>query len=681
MNHHIHRFRPWLWSASLLVALGAAAAGPRSARAQTALTPDAGLEHYYKSQRWFPVRVNLTHQGQPAKIEVRARFAQGLETAGEYRIPAHEVRSGANEQHTLYVRAPLSYSSQPLILDLYRDGRLLNSVRPPLNLVNDGDWLVVGIGGGDSTLKLLTTVTLNAQMAAPSVNPWQRSQQPRVNVAAEEPADVPNQWQGLHAADMVVLGNVSERDFSPEQAAALRDYVTTGGTLVVNGGTNWNRLTTPFFTNLLPVTITGGTILRSARGLSPLSSGDGPSGGYPAVAGRPKPGSRTLASEAGTPLVVSGAKGSGRVVFVAFDPSAPPFRNWDGIDDFWKSLMLDQRSASVVRAVSDRDLGEQFGGYNPNSGETKLADAPYAIPQLDIPAFYIVAVFLLAYIVVLVPVNYFVLKAKDKKEYAWLTTPAIVLVFSIGAYMIGYGFKGGRTLIVKAGLVEAYAGQDAAPSLFYAGLFSPRKTSYDVRLASAATPGDDSATLFSEPGLNRSSPPLRSVQGDTSYVEDYAVDMWAMRVIKGEGVVRLKDGVTAKVQDQSKQITGTVRNGTPYNLDDCFLITSNQITRVGPLAAGQQATINGPTSSASRGGGVLPSALLDQVKGSREEQRMKRAVLEPLCVASNTPGGGAAAPNEPLLVGWIKDPINTLDINGHEPRELAATLLMVHLPK
>jgi len=669
-----------MWGTCFLAALAVAAAAPRTARAQTSLNADAGLDHYYKSQRWFPVRVNLTHQGQPGKVEVRARFTQGLENAGDYRIPAHELRSGANEQHTIYVRAPMSYSSQPLLLELYRDGRLLTPVRPALTLVNDGEWLVLGIGGGNSALKQLTTVNLAASESAPSANPWQRGQQPKVNVAIQEPKDVPDQWQGLQAADMVVLGNVSERDLTPEQASALRDYVTTGGTLVVTGGPNWNRLGTPFFSGLLPVTVTGGATLGAARGLNSLSSGGGPSGNYPAVVGRPKTGSKVLASEGSTPLVVSGSKGSGQVIFLAFDPAAPPFRNWDRNDAFWKSLLLQPRHASVVSAISDRDFNEQFGGYNANSGQTKLADAPYAIPQLDIPAFYIVAVFLLAYIVVLVPVNYFVLKAKDKKEYAWLTTPAIVLVFSIGAYMIGYGFKGGRTLVVKAGLVEAYAGQDAAPSLFYAGLFSPRKTSYDVRLASTTPAGDESGTLFSQPTLNRGAPPLRSVQGDSSYIEDFAVDMWAMRVAKAEGVIRLKDGITANIQEQAKKVSGSIHNGSPYGLDDCFVVSATSIARVGPIAAGQQATINSPTLAGSRSGGLLPAVLLDQVKGTREDVRMKRAVLEPLCATSNVPGGVTAVnTNDRLLVGWVKDPINTLDINGHEPRELAATLMIVHL--
>ena len=680
MNHRHSSSAPWLLGSSLVFALAVAVSAPQAARAQTTLNADAGLEGYYKSQRWFPVRATLTHQGQPAKVEVRGRFSQGLEGSSDYRIPPRELRSGANEQHMLYVRAPISYSSQPLVLELVKDGRVVNPVRPQLNLVNEGDWLVLGIGNGDSSLKQLTTITLPAEQAAPSSTPWQRgNQQPKVNVAIQTPARVPDQWQGLDAADMVVLGDVTERDLSPEQAGALRYYVTAGGTLVVTGGANWNRLTTPLFKELLPAEVTGGLTLTSARGLTRLAKSAPPSGTFAAAACRPRPGAQVLASEGGNPLVVAGRSGSGRVLFVAFDPSTPPFRNWEDVSSFWKAMMTQNREPSVVRAVTSADGNEQFTNQYGN-GQLRLAEAPYAIPQLDIPAFYIVATFLLAYIVVLVPVNYFVLKAKDKKEYAWLTTPAIVLVFSIGAYVIGYGFKGGRTLVVKAGLVEAHAGQKSAPNVFYSGLFSPRKTAYDIRLAAASNKGDDSATLFSEPSGGHPGTALRSVSDEGQYVDDFAVDMWAMRVLKSEGITRLGQGITATLKAKGKHISGTIKNGTPYTIENAGVYASGVYVTVPTLGPGQQISVDAD-GKAAQSGVVIPNELLNEVQGSREEQRMKRAVLQPLCSGAPSNGVPWTRPSYPMLAGWIKDPVGSLSVDGREPRELGATLMLVHLDR
>ncbi|MGV3721440.1 MAG: DUF7408 domain-containing protein [Actinomycetota bacterium] len=677
MIHTQPRSLTWLCAASVLLAAALAALAPRAADAQTTLTTEAGLGGYYKSQRWLPINVRLTHQGGPVKVETRARFTQGLRAHTECRIPSHEVRSGASEERTLYIRTPMSYSSQPLTLELYRDGRLLNQQTPHLTLVNDGDWLALGIGGGDSTLKLLTTLTLPAGSAAPSATPWSRNQQPKVNVGIQSPARTPDQWQGLQAADMVVLGEVTERDLSPEQAGAIRDYVAAGGMLVVSGGANWNRLTTPFFKELLPAEVTGGATLTSSNGLRRLTSERGPSGRFATAMAKPKAGATVLASENGVPLAVAGRFGSGTVKLLTFDPSAAPFRNWNGVAGLWKSLLLKERQDGLVQTIANTDDTTQFGYGRYSGAPTRLADAPFAIPQLDIPAFYVVALFLLAYIVVLVPVNYFVLKARDKKEYAWLTTPAIVLVFSFGAYLIGYGFKGGRTLVVKAGLIEAYAGQSAAPNVFYAGLFSPRKTAYDIRLTSTTPAGAGPAALFSQPGAEESSPPFKSVQQEGQYVSEFAVDMWAMRVLKAEGITRLGSGVTGKVVEQGKKITGSVRNGSSLDLDDCYVVTSTSITPVGALAAGQEAALEGTSTVTQSGGGALPADLLKKIRGSKEEVRIKRAVLQPLC-ASRAPNPVAAA-NSPVLVGWVKGQAAPLEINGREPRELAATLMLVHL--
>src|SRR4051794_36294430 len=94
----------------LAIAATAALSGP--ARAQPTINAVAGFERTYKSQRWVPVQVTLTNSGQPARVEVRARFSSG-EAPQEYRIPERTVQSNANETHTLCLKAPYHYSAQP----------------------------------------------------------------------------------------------------------------------------------------------------------------------------------------------------------------------------------------------------------------------------------------------------------------------------------------------------------------------------------------------------------------------------------------------------------------------------------------------------------------------------------------------------------------------------------------
>jgi hypothetical protein len=398
----------------------------------------------------------------------------------------------------------------------------------------------------------------------------------------------------------------------------------------------------------------------------------------------PKPGCRVEVSDGGIPIVARGYKGSGQVVYMALDPSLPPFQAFPGIVELWKRVMTAQPAGQILGMVAATEDDEEYArygmAYNGNQ-QFRLADAPFAISQLDIPAFYIVALFLLAYIIVLVPVNYYFLKARDRKEYAWLTTPAIVLLFSFGAYMIGYGFKGGRTLLARVGVIEAHAGQDSAPALTYSGLFSPRKTSYEIQLAAndPLSQAEAASTLLSEPESGRNTAGLRVVGGDAPKVSDFAVDMWAMRVLKTEGMVRLGKGVAANLSHSEGRISGTVANNTSYTLDDCCVLIGGQVVPIGKLAPGATAGIPATTASFSSSGTVLPPQLLSSLHGSREEQRMKRAVLQPICVPAYAMQNGWQNADHPLLIGWVQQPIAQLLVDGRPPREQAANLMVVHL--
>jgi hypothetical protein len=674
--------RPWPWIAPLVAGLALGLLAPHAAQAQTTMDAEAGLDRFYKPQHWMPVQVTLTNQGPPTRVEVRTRFQQGMETPQEYRIPERALRSGAFERHTLYMKAPAGYVAQNIGLELFREGRSGAPVRPQVNRVNEGDWLVVAIGSDQlgAAMKQLRAATLGPQETAPDLQPWmgRANARPQVNVAVVPPDKVPDRWQGLEAADLVVLGDVSERDLTPDRAAALRDYVMAGGRLVITGGINAPRLSTPFFQELLPVTVTGTRTVSSFEGLRAYAQNAPPARATTIGASTPRPGARVLASQNGTPLAAEWIRGAGTVVYLAFDPAAPPFRGWDQANSLWRQLMLGGRHQTLVQSISRSDSNENpYGGYG-QSGQNRMAEAPFAISQLAIPEFYIVALFLLAYILVLVPGNYYFLKARDKKEYAWLTTPLIVLLFSFGAYMIGYTFKGGRTLLAKVAVVEAHAGQTAAPEVAYAGIFSPRKTGYDIQMAATdpASQAEAQATLLSEPNSDRPGEGVRILQDDTQKIDDFAVDMWAMRVFKAEGVMRLGKGFGVSRPAGGLGSSLVVRNDSPYSLDDCQLVSGGTSRPVGGLPAGGSLTLSGikpntPTAS-------LPPSLLKQTHGTREEQRMKEALLLPLCQNGYSMQPVIGSPH-PILVGWIKEPVARVTIDGNAPREQAVTLMVLHL--
>lgn len=89
------------------------------------------------------------------------------------------------------------------------------------------------------------------------------------------------------------------------------------------------------------------------------------------------------------------------------------------------------------------------------------------------PPFSTVALFLGVYLIVLVPVQYAVLKRLGKREWAWGVTPALALVFAGAAYGIG---QNGRSKIQShqvGSIVELGNGVGRGAVLTNVGLYSP----------------------------------------------------------------------------------------------------------------------------------------------------------------------------------------------------------------
>src|SRR5213078_1731380 len=99
-----------------------------------------------------------------------------------------------------------------------------------------------------------------------------------------------------------------------------------------------------------------------------------------------------------------------------------------------------------------------------------------------------VALFILLYILVVGPLDYFILKKVVKRlELTWVTFPTVVLVVSAAAYFTAYYLKGSELRINKVDVVDVVAeldpetrvarGTQAAGTTWFT-LFSPRIQSY-----------------------------------------------------------------------------------------------------------------------------------------------------------------------------------------------------------
>jgi hypothetical protein len=273
--------------------------------------------------------------------------------------------------------------------------------------------------------------------------------------------------------------------------------------------------------------------------------------------------------------------GQGRVSLLHYDPDVAASGDWKQDLQFLGTLMADEPPLPLALALD---------------GDTQTA---MMIQNMRPVNFTVMYIFLFVYLVLLVPVNYLVLKKLDKRELAWATTIAIVFLFTCGAYLIG-GFSKGFSMIVNTvSLVEASPGQRIATAVSKALIFSPAQRSYQVKFGETnqvakeiVTAGGDSYSPWRQ-NINKETP-LTYIAGENgNEVDNLPISMWASRSFAMTHRYDLGGGITSALayDKTTNRLSGTLTNNTPYTFNNCAMDYSDSDHAIFALRPGETLTI------------------------------------------------------------------------------------------
>ncbi len=385
--------------------------------------------------------------------------------------------------------------------------------------------------------------------------------------------------------------------------------------MVVSTGPAYQKYLNEFYDELLPVKITGATSIDSFKSLSQIGKSGFPSGSAVVAGSVTKPGmcSRVI-SESGVPVVAEREYGMGRVVFLALDCQSSPFRDWNGQTEFWKNILSATKSAPLVEASApNRYLAPTRPRYHTYSRyrtpqQNYLADVVEQSPYTRTPSLNSITLFLIAYLVVLSPVNYLILKRIRRLELAWISTPIIVLLFTLGTYTVGYTMKGCQLGMDEAVIVEGSANSRYARVVASASLFSPARRSYELEIS-------DPFAISQPAHLQERGTPVRVYVGEHNAIENVRMAMWSTRTFESLSGTDLGGPVKANLVLNGGRIQGRIHNATNIQLKDCRVIYGASKVRVGDLASGASALIDieyKPPGRASSNSQVLSTMALDR---------------------------------------------------------------------
>lgn len=603
------------------------------AQGQAKITIDAqagfGDDGTYVIGEWFPVRVTVTNPASGAigrvRVEAQSKGSSDDIIAGSY-VREIDLPQSARKEVTLY-----AYSgnfARTIEVRLLRGDTVIATKSARIEPLEGQTDVVLGVVSSDASLLNVLGGESIGHLARP-LNPGggyyptpapppgspssSSSRGPtRATVVHMGLAEIPELSVALNSLGVLFMDDVDTATLSEAQRAAVTAWVARGGSLVLvarPGGLD----ATAGFVALLPATPGGTLSLSSFESLSNLVA-------VPVTNMTPAPiteatvlengrlPSRVVASENGTPLIVTRDIGKGRVVYMALSPGLPPLKGWDGTVPLMQRILAEHEVGP-----SPGSTRRNTNQYYPFSGAVfQTYNSLFSLPGLNLPEPAFIGLFLLIYIMAVGPINFIILRRMKRTELAWLTIPGIVLFFSAVAWLMAYGSKGGDLLSIQSNVVQTVPGIERASATQFYGFFSPARGTYAMQVDadSAITQIDNSGYSNSNPGNS----PAQVVGGVPTRVDNVVMNAWSLRGFMAENTLDATSPLEADLRLGDNIIEGTVRNRSNEALQDVALVRGDAVQYIGFMPPGGSSPVK-LRVSASRFNNNSPASLLPPPSG------------------------------------------------------------------
>lgn len=264
--------------------------------------------------------------------------------------------------------------------------------------------------------------------------------------------DLPREFVSYDPIDVVVIGDAPLSQLTEDQSRALKLWVASGGLLVVTGAADIAGLRAAKLDMLLPVEIQGATTASSLAPLTEIYGRFESSDPTLAMSASARAGAQPLVGSADNVIVAERNYGSGLVRFVAVNPKLNPYRGWAAAKYLWIDMLL-PAAEMKPRQVNWITIGRRGNRMSSNLG---MRNYLFELAEIEPPSMKYFLFFLLFYLLVIGPINYVILRWKRKLDLAWLTIPAVVVVFTIVSIAVAQVTRGGRSIAADVSLVELH---------------------------------------------------------------------------------------------------------------------------------------------------------------------------------------------------------------------------------
>lgn len=552
-----HR-RAWFWIISFGLLLGVIVTlGTSRVQAQTesplSFEIDIGFDGYVRSSTWAPVRIIAANTGPDVvgALRVRADYP-GATYAQELSLPTQSQKSV-----TLFIP---THGSE-IVVEFVSNGDVLHQSVHNLRNLSLSGYMVGVVSPQPDLLNFLAGL---------------QTQQSReqVTVAHLDLDQLPGQAEGLSALEALVINGVDTSNLTVEQQLALRNWVQRGGHLIVGGGPD-SVLTAAGLQDLLPVRQLRVESLSELRGLARFGDEAIPDQG-PYVVGVPAAVlGTTVVQEDGLPLLVQQVLGAGKVSYFGLDLSLAPMNGWAGNDAFWESLLAPLVSAPPF-----------YARYNATQ---RINDTLANIDVAGLPSPFFFLTYLCSYLLFLVPINYLVLRRLGRMEWAWITIPALIFLFSLVGYIAGFRSRGGSVILRQISVIQQHSGAGQAVVDSFVGVYSPTRDQYTIRFAEPVLAQPTQGSSGFSGVRDSASAPTTVIYGPRTEFQNLWTDVGSMSMLVAHTQAPPQDvAIDLRVEQAGNQrfVRGQITNQTGAPLTEAMILVGDYGLRLDELPVG-----------------------------------------------------------------------------------------------
>lgn len=332
-----------------------------------------------------------------------------------------------------------------------------------------------------------------------------------LNVPPRE-APLPTSFTSYLGQDLIILHDLPRLNFAPDVLDALIEWTRAGGTLVL------------------------------------VSNGD--AGEYRGSALAP------LVEDAAERRVIGGPKGQawarplneGQIIHIGVPVTDQKRLGLNATQELWKAVF------------------KAYANDCPFAKERFAAAPRLEHPtELPTPSAGAIAWYLVIYVLVVIPANYWLLRRKDKMLWLIITVPVVSSAIAAVSFAVNAAQHGSETVLRELGLAVIANHSSAAVSDHSLMLFSPRTHRFKI---------DSPKNSYLRPleidqgGYSQKECHLVS-EGDTSFYRDYTIPMWSLARFRSTCLHPFEGAFNLVVEPTGSNYHLRVENGSGLTISHC----------------------------------------------------------------------------------------------------------------